>query len=94
MTGAKRDSRELAHISVNRVSGSIEAEDQGAVPARSFGVRHPFAGMLKGRVASEARVHIWVEGVASDGDGMGTEERDGGHFGEQGRREISIGGGL
>ena len=91
MTGAKRDSRELAHISVKQVTGTFEAEDQGAVPSRSIGVRHP-SRMLKGRVANEARVHLWVGGVASDGGGMGTEERDGGHFGEQGWKEI--GGGL
>jgi hypothetical protein len=84
MNGDKGDPRGSAHILVERVSGTIEAEDQGAVPL-TVGVGDPFARVPVGRSASEARVYGGVEGAFLGGDGGGTEQREGGHVGERGQ---------
>ena len=64
--------RELAHVFVKRVSGTVETEDQGAAPASRLWlsglgvdvlrvggprVRDPFTLMLEGRLANKARVY-------------------------------------
>ena len=76
----------LAHVSVNGVSGTVKAENQGAsLPLMAVGIWSPGASMRVRRVADETRLsRVWVEGLSSDGDGVWSRaaESGGGHVWE------------
>ena len=73
-----RDDRvELAHIHVERFTGTIEAEDQSALPAIRSG--DPVAWVVA-RGTSGACSRKWIEGTTFYGGGRLTGERKGGHI--------------
>ena len=92
MVSFTRDSREmgveLTHAVVKRVSGTVKAENQGAlVPLRTIGFRFPFAQMLVGGVAREARLpRAWTAGIFLGADHWRWvgESGDGHVWGEEG----------
>ena len=83
MGRVERDPGGSAHILVKRISGTIEAEDQGALPVGCVGVRLPHALVrIRGRGAGEASCRVRMEGVSFSGEG----ERNG-----KGRRHVGEG---
>ena len=79
------DSRELAHILVERITGAIEAKHKGAFPLGTiFRIRDPSALVLISRLASGTSVWIGMDDASTDIEG-GRTDRRGGHVGERGR---------
>jgi hypothetical protein len=79
-----RGTGELAHVLVKRVSGTVEAEYQGAVPvrgmfrARGLGVGNPFTLAVVDRFVGKTRGRV---GGGSFGDVSWCEWGNGGHLG-------------
>ena len=74
---------ELAHVLVKRVSGTIKTEDQGTLPAGDVRVGFPFAQVIIGGAAREARlarVRILKASIGGDGDGDWTRQRRSRHL--------------
>jgi len=60
---------ELAHVLVERVSGTTKAGNQGTpLPLRIIGIRFPFARTRTGRIACKTRFPwVWIVDISSDG---------------------------